>query len=95
MNLVEFRATRQDMPIAEAISKLPFMADMDLSSDYTGASVYAGGTFILHSRRGAYLEIEGDEYESRDTRVLEFVLWQWSQDDSDSDLVALRALIWG
>jgi hypothetical protein len=94
MTLAEFRKTRQNLPIHTAIELLPFLAEMDLSEEYTHAIVYNEGFYILQSRRGFYLEIESDEYETRDLALLEFLLWQWSEDDN-LELTAIRNTIWG
>ena len=94
MTLAEFRATRRRMPVSAAIAELPYLEHAAENPEYTHAVIYAEGAYILQSRRGFYLEIEGDEYESRDLALLEFVLWQWGASETP-DLVALRAMIWG
>jgi hypothetical protein len=93
MALSDFRATRRIVPIADAIAELPFLADMDIGPEYTHAALYADGFYILQSRAGWYLEIECDEYFTRDLRLLEFVLWQWSE--AGDHMIDLRAMIWG
>jgi hypothetical protein len=93
MSLAEFRATRRIVPIADAIAELPFLADMDIGPEYTQVAIYQGGFHILQSRAGWYLEIEGDEYFTRDLRLLEFVLWQWVE--AGDHMIDLRAMIWG
>jgi hypothetical protein len=93
MTLAEYRATRRYMPIEEAIIVNPYLGDLDLDKSFTHAMVYGDGCFILHSRRGFYLMLETDEYESRDLALLEFVLWQWMLDGDEMD--SLRAMIWG
>jgi len=93
MTLTDFRATRRIVPIADAIAELPFLADMDIVPNYTHAAIYQGGFYILQSRAGWYLEIECDEYVTRDLRLLEFVLWQWTEENDC--LADLRKLIWG
>ena len=94
MTLAEFRATRRTMPIAAAIAESPYLEHVAENPEYTHAALYADGAYILQSRRGFYLEIEGDEYKSRDLALLEFVLWQWVASETP-DLVALRTMIWG
>jgi hypothetical protein len=93
MSLADFRATRRVIPIADAIAELPFLSDLDFGQEYTYAAIYDGGFYILQSRAGWYLEIEGDEYFTRDVALLEFVLWQWSEDGDH--MIDLRAMIWG
>jgi hypothetical protein len=81
------------MPIEEAIIVNPYMGDLDLDESFTHAMVYGDGCLILHSRRGFYLMLETDEYESRDLALLEFVLWQWASEEEGTE--SLRAMIWG
>ena len=93
MTLNEFRATRVSLPLAQAIADHPHIADLDLDESYTSAFFYADGAFILQKRGGLHLLVEGDEYESRDLALLEFVLWQWMTESTDA--VSLREMIWG
>jgi hypothetical protein len=93
MSLADFRATRRTVPIADAIAELPFLSDMEFEPEYTHAALYDGGFYILQSRAGWYLEIESDEYFTRDLALLEFVLWQWSE--AGGHMIDLRAMIWG
>jgi hypothetical protein len=81
------------MPISEAIAAHPHLADIEPDESFTHAMMYGDGCFILHSRRGFYLMLETDEYESRDLALLEFVLWQWASDEAETK--SLRAMIWG
>jgi len=92
MSLAEFRATRRVIPIADAIAELRFLSDLELGPEYTHAAIYDGGFYILQSRAGWYLEIEGDEYLTRDLRLLEFVLWQWADDTPTAR--ETRNIIW-
>lgn len=90
MNLQDFRATRQHMTIGKALMLIPSIQDLDLGPEFTHVSIYEGDYFILHSRRGGYLMLETDEYETRDLPVLEFLLWMWAFDEGQP----ARELIW-
>ena len=94
MTLADFRKSRRVVTLAEAESEMSFLTDIDLAADYTHVCIYDRDAYILQSRRNFYLVLEGDEYESRDLALLEFVLWQWAAEETH-ELVALRALIWG
>lgn len=91
MDLKTFRATRQVMPLAEALVHEPAISDMDLNPEFTQVAFYEGNHFILLGRRGGYLILETDEYETRDTALLEFLLWMWAYSEAQD----LRQLIWG
>jgi hypothetical protein len=93
MSLADFRATRRIVPIAAAIAEHSYIGDVEYPADYTHAALYDGGFYILQSRGGWYLDIEGDEYLTRDLALLEFVLWHWAE--AGDHMIDSRNLIWG
>jgi hypothetical protein len=93
MDLESFRATRKLVTRQEAESLCPYIGDADYGAEYTHVALYDGGFYILKSRSGYYLGIEGDEYLTRDLALLEFVLWLWIEDRVESNKI--RGMIWG
>lgn len=96
MTLAEFRAARRYLTREEAESEAPHIMEMEYDAGWTHVILYSRGEYIMHGRKGFYLHCETDEYESRDLALLEFVLWQWSEDLTDNpEAESLRAQIWG
>lgn len=93
MTLVEFRATRRLVTMAQALDQLPFLADLEFGPEWTHVVMYMSGHWILSGPKGYDLTIEGDEYESRDLPLLEFVLWQWAIESPEIE--TMRQMIWG